>query len=332
MASHIGRRKFLATLGGAAVAWPRVARAQQGERMRRIGVLMVVAANDPEVEPRIKAFLAALQGFGWRDGENVRIDYRWAAGDAGRIRAYATELIGLTPDVIFVSSTPALAALKATRTIPTIFIGVPDPISSGFVISLARPGGNVTGITNFEFSMGGKWVGLLREIAPHIARVAILINPETPGGSSFLGPIEAAANSFAVEPIRVPVQDATDIERAIKAFAREVNGSVIVLPSPVTQLHRKVIVALVARYRLPTVYPYRYFTAAGGLMSYGVDVVDTYRRAASYVDQVLKGAKPADLPVQQPTKFELVINLKTAKELGLEIPSILLATADDVIE
>src|SRR5215475_10671627 len=236
------RRDFIQVIAGSVAAWPLAARAQHGERLRRIGVLMVVAANDPEVQPRITAFLAALQGFGWRDGENIRIDYRWAAGNAGRIRAYATELIGLTPDVIFVSSTPALAALKATRTIPTIFIGVPDPVSSGFVMSLARPGGNVTGLTNFEFSMSGKWVGLLREIAPHIARVAILINPETPGGSSFLGPIEAAANSFAVEAIRVPVQDATDIERAIKAIAREVNGSVIVLPSPLTQLHRKVIV------------------------------------------------------------------------------------------
>jgi len=327
----VKRRDFVTLLGGAA-AWPLAARAQQSERRRRIGVLMVVAESDPEAQPRIAAFLAGLQSLGWRDGQNVRIDYRWAAGNAGRIRAYATELIGLTPDVIFVSSTPALAALKATRTVPTIFIGVPDPVSSGFVTSLARPGGNVTGITNFEFSMGGKWVGLLRDIAPHITRVAIMINPQTPGGSSFLGPIEAAATSFAVKPIRVPVQDATDIERAIEAFAREVNGSVIVLPSPVTELHRNVIVALVARYRLPTIYPYRYFTAAGGLMSYGVDVVDIYRRAALYVDQVLKGAKPADLPVQQPTKFELVINSKAAKELGLEIPSILLATADDVIE
>jgi putative ABC transport system substrate-binding protein len=326
------RRHFITLLGGAAAAWPLAARAQQADRMKRIGVLMVVAENDPEAQPRIAAFLAGLQSLGWKDGQNVRIDYRWAAGNAGRVRAYATELIGLTPDVIFVSSTPALAALKATRTIPIIFIGVPDPVSSGFVMSLARPGGNVTGITNFEFSMGGKWVGLLRDIAPHIARVAIMINPQTPGGSSFLGPIEAAATSLAVEPTRVPVLDATDIERTIKAFAHEVNGSVIVLPSPVTQLHRKVIVALVARYRLPTIYPYRYFTAAGGLMSYGVDVVDIYRSAASYVDQVLKGANPADLPVQQPTKFELVINSKTAKELGLEIPSILFATADDVIE
>ena len=325
------RREFITLLGGAAAAWPLATRAQQPGGMRRIGVLMVIAENDPEAQPRIAAFLAGLQAFGWKDGRNVRIDYRWAADDTGRMRAYATELIDTAPDVIFVSSTPALAAL-GTRTIPIIFVGVPDPISSGFVVSLARPGGNVTGITNFEFSMGGKWVGLLREIAPRIARVAIMINPETPSGSSFLGPIEAAATSFAVEPIRVPVQDTTDFEHTIEAFARELNGSVIVLPSPVTQFHRNVIVALVARYRLPTIYPYRYFTAAGGLMSYGVDVLDTYRRAAYYVDQVLKGAKPADLPVQRPTKFELVINLKTANALGLKVPDKLLALADEVIE
>jgi putative ABC transport system substrate-binding protein len=326
------RREFITLVGGAAAVWPLGARAQQGERMRRIGVLMVVAESDPEAQPRIAAFLAGLQSLGWRDGQNVRIDYRWAAGNAGRMRAYATELIGLTPDVIFVSSTPALAALKATRTLPIVFVGVPDPVQSGFVVSLPRPGGNVTGITNFEFSMGGKWVGLLREIAPRTARVAIMINPETPGGSSFLGSIEAAATSLAVEPIQAPVQDAADIERTIEAFARELNGSVIVLPSPVTQFHRKVIVALVARYRLPTIYPYRYFTEAGGLISYGVDVLDIYRRAASYVDRVLKGAKPDELPVQQPTKFELVINFKTAKTLGLQIPATLLAIADEVIE
>jgi putative ABC transport system substrate-binding protein len=326
------RRNFIALLSGTMVAWPHAGRAQQTDGMRRIGVLMVVAENDPEARPRIAAFLATLQSSGWRDGRNVRIDYRWAAGDTGRMRAYATELIGLTPDVIFVSSTPALAALRETRTIPIVFIGVPDPIGSGFVMSLARPGGNVTGITNFEFSMGGKWVELLRDVAPRIARVAIMINPQTPGGSSFLGPIEAAAASLAVEPIRVPVQDAADIERTIEAFAHELNSGMIVLPSPVTQLHRKLIVALVAHHRLPTVYPYRYFAAIGGLMSYGVDVVDTYRRAAAYVDQILKGAAPADLPVQQPTKFELVINLKTAKALELEIPPMLLGSADEVIE
>jgi putative ABC transport system substrate-binding protein len=325
------RREFIMAVGGA-TAWPLAVRAQQADGMRRIGVLMVIAETDPEAQPRIAAFLAGLQSFGWIEGRNIQIHYRWAAGDPARTRTYATELIGLTPDVIFVSSTPALAALKESRTIPIIFVGVPDPIGSGFVVSLARPGGHVTGISNFEFSMGGKWVGLLREIAPRTARVAIMINPGTPGGPSFLGPIEAAAALLSIDSIRFPVQGAADIERTIEAFGREPDGGVIVLPSPVTQFHRKVIVALVARYRLPTVYPYRYFTAAGGLMSYGVDVLDTYRRAASYVDQVLKGAKPADLPVQQPTKFELVINSKTAEALGLEIPPMLLAQADEVIE
>jgi putative ABC transport system substrate-binding protein len=272
------RREFIAGIGSTA-AWPVVARAQQGNRVRRIGVLMVIEENDPDAQPGIAAFLAGLHAFGWKEGRNVRIDYRWAAGDIDRMRAYATELIDLAPDAIFVSSAPALAAL-GTRTIPIIFIGVPDPISSGFVASLARPGGNATGISNFEFSMGGKWVGLLREIAPRITRVAIMINPETPSGYSFLPPIEAAATSFVVEPIRVPVQDATDFEHTIEALARELNGSLIVLPSPVSQFHRKVIVALAARYQLPAIYPYRYFTEAGGLMSYGVDVLDTYRRAA----------------------------------------------------
>jgi putative ABC transport system substrate-binding protein len=328
----MNRREFMTLLGGTAAAWPLVARAQQSGRVRRIGALMGIAENDPESQARITAFLQRLQELGWTEGHNVRIDYRFAGGDTRRMRAYAAELVGLAPDVILVQSNDGLAALRQeTRTVPIVFAVVADPVGSGFVESLARPGGNITGFTIFEPSLGGKWLQALKEIAPGVTRVAAILHPETTANVEFLRAAEAAASSFGVTLTAAGVHDAAEIERAVTAFATEPNGGLVV-PHPVTAAHRDLIIGLAARHRLPAVYSFRFFATAGGLMAYGNDAVDLFRRAASYVDRILKGEKPGELPVQAPTKFELVINLKTANALGLTVPPNLVARADEVIE
>jgi putative tryptophan/tyrosine transport system substrate-binding protein len=328
------RREFIALIGGAAVAWPAVARAQQAERMRRIGVLMGFPESDSQAQSYIAAFRDGLQKLGWTDGRNVRIDTRWAAFDAESRQRFAKELIALQPDLILSHTTPTTAALlQQTRTIPIVFATVTDPIGSGFVASLPRPGGIVTGFTLVEPTMAAKWVELLKEIAPRVNRVAMLFNPTTATYADyFLKPFKAAAASFAVAAIAAPVRDMSELESVVAAQAREPNGGLIVMPDSFTDAHRVEITSLVARYRLPAVYAYRFFTERGGLLSYGADLSDNFRRAADYVDRVLKGEKPADLPVQAPTKFELAINLKTAKVLGLTVPPSLLARADEVIE
>jgi putative ABC transport system substrate-binding protein len=331
------RREFITLLGGAAAAgaWPLVARAQQPERVRRIGVLMVDAESDPEGQSHAKAIRDGLKQLGWTEGSNVKIDYRWAAGDAGLIRTFAKELVELQPEVILARSTPATAVLKAeTRTIPIVFTTVSDPIGSGFVANLAHPGGNITGFTNFESSISGKWLGLLKEIAPRITQVGAMYNPETaPYAPYYLRPLEVAAKSFSAEPISVVVHNDADIERAIAGLARESNGGLIILPDAfTTSSHRTQIIEQAARHHVPAVYPYGFIAVEGGLMSYGIDVTDLYQRAASYIDRIFHGTKPSDLPVQQPTKFELVINLNTAKSLGLTVPATLLTRADEVIE
>jgi putative tryptophan/tyrosine transport system substrate-binding protein len=327
------RRQFLTLLGGAAVAWPLVAHAQQVEKMRRIGVLMPFAADDPEAKARLAAFHQSLQQLGWTDGRNVRIDIRWGAGEPERIRRYATELVALAPDVILASTTPAMGEVQqATRTIPIVFVQVVDPVAAGFVDSLARPGGNVSGFTPFEYSISGKWLELLREVAPRVTRVAVIRDPAISVGIGQLASIQSVAPGFGVELTPVGVRDAGEIERAITAFARSSNDGLILTGSALAYIHRELIVALAARHKLPAVYSDRVFVTDGGLISYGPDRVDQYRRAASYVDRILKGEKPADLPVQAPTKYELVINLKTAMALGLDLHWILQQRADEVIE
>ncbi len=329
----MNRRHLIALLGGAAVARPLVTRAQQPDRMRRIGVLMAQAADDPEYQNRVAAFLQGLEQLGWADGRNVRIDYRWGVGDAGRTRRYAAELVALAPDVILASGTSTVAPLQqATRTVPIVVANVVDPVGAGFVASLARPGGNATGFTLFEYSTSGKWPELLKEIAPRVTRAAVIRDPTQGSGTSQFAVIQAVAPSFGVEVRPVDARDAGEIERGITAFARGSNGGLIVLGSGLAIFHRQLIITLAARHRLPAVYAFRYFVTGGGLISYGPDSIDPWRRAAGYVDRILKGEKPADLPVQAPTKYELVINLKTAKALGLTVPDTLLARADEVIE
>src|SRR5262245_1220491 len=333
MASHLGRRKFLATLGGAAVAWPFAARSQQSERMRRIGVLMNLAADDPEAPARVAAFAQGLGELGWTVGRNVMIDYRWGAVDAERIRTSVAELVALAPQVILANSAQAVAALlQATRTVPIVFVVLPDPVGAGFVNSLARPGGNVTGFLAFEFGMGAKRLEMLKEVAPQTTRVAMMRDPTVVTGAGQFGAVQAMAPSVGVELSPIDVRDAGEIEHAVTAFARSPNGGLIVTGGPLASLHRDVIIKVAARHRLPAIYAYRYFVTSGGLISYGPDILDQFRRAAGYVDRILKGEKPADLPVQAPTKYELVINLKTARALGLEVPPTLLARADEVIE
>jgi putative tryptophan/tyrosine transport system substrate-binding protein len=325
------RRQFITLLGGAAAAWPLTARAQEPDRMRRIGVLMNLAADDPEGEARLKAFVQGLQQLGWTDGRNVRIDYRWAAGDAGRFHRYAEELVALVPDVILASATPSVQALQqATRTVPIVFAIVADPVGAGFVDSLARPGGNVTGFTPFEYGISGKWLELIKELAPRVTRVAVLRDLTI--GLGQLGAIQSVAPSLGIELRPVNVRDADEIERSIAAFAQGSNGALIVTASTSAIIHRKLITTLAARNKLPAVYDTRHWVTGGGLMSYGPDFRDQFRRAAGYVDRILRGEKPADLPVQAPTKYELVINLTTAKALGLTVPDSLLARADEVIE
>jgi putative tryptophan/tyrosine transport system substrate-binding protein len=325
------RRDFIWLLGGATTAWPLAARAQEGQRMRRIGALMNLAADDPEALGRITAFVQDLQHLGWTNGRNVRIDARWAAGNADNFRKYAAELVALAPDGILATSTQAVAALQqATHTVPIVFVLVIDPVGAGLVASLARPGGNTTGFTVFEYGMSGKWVELLKEIAPGVRRVAVLRDLAI--GIAQLAAIQAVAPSFGVELSVIGVRDADEIESAVAAFARSPNGGLIVTASTSALIHRELISTLAARHGLPAVYSFRYFVMAGGLISYGPDSIDPYRRAAGYVDRILKGEKPADLPVQAPTKYELVINLKTARALGLEVPATLLARVDEVIE
>ena len=327
------RRDFITLVGGAAAAWPLAARAQQREKMRRIGVLMNLAADDPVSQARMNAFVQALQQSGWTDGVNVRIDTRWAAADPERFRRYATELVALAPDVILASTSPSVAAVQqASHAVPIVFANVTDPVGQGFVESLARPGGNTTGFSVYEYGIGPKWLELLKEVAPGVQRVAVLRDAALVAGGGLLGAIQGVAPSFGVEVSPLGVRDASEIERGITGFADRSNGGLIVLASPLTAFHREPIIALAAKHRLPAVYPFRYFVGAGGLVSYGADATDLYRRAAGYVDRILKGEKPADLPVQAPTKYELVINLKTAKALGIDVPPTLLARADEVIE
>jgi putative ABC transport system substrate-binding protein len=330
------RREFVSLLGGAA-AWPlaaQAATAQPSDRVRRIAMLSGLAATDPEVQARVAALQQGLKELGWTEGRNVSIDFRWGTGERDQMRAFARELIDLKPDLIVGMTTPAVTALvQETTTIPILFVNIVDPLGRGFVSNMARPGGNVTGFLNFEFSMGGKWLETLKRIAPAVKRAALLFNPDTaPFAGSFVRVAEAAAPSFGIEPIATLAHDDGELKRTVADFAAKPAGGLIILPDAFTTGHRDLIVALAARYRLPAVYPLRVFAASGGLISDGVDPSDIFRRAASYVDRILKGANPGDLPVQAPTKFELVINLKTANALGLNVPPMLLARADEVIE
>ena len=326
------RREFIAGLAGAA-AWPLAGRAQQPERMRRIGVLSALAADDPESMGRIAALLQGLQELGWSVGRNVRIDYRWGASDADRARRSAAELVALVPDIILANGGSIMAPLQqVTRTVPIVFAAVADPVGSGFVASLARPGGNATGFANFEYGISGKWLELLKQLTPAVKRVAVLRDPTVASGSGQLGAIQAVAPGLGVELSPVNLRDVDEIERDVAEFAGKPNGGMIVTAGGAGVRHRDVVVPLAARHRLPAIYANRFFVTGGGLISYGADIAGHYRRAASYVDRILKGEKPADLPVQAPTKYELVINLKTARALGLTVPPSLLARADEVIE
>jgi putative ABC transport system substrate-binding protein len=332
MAIHIERRQFIFALGGAVVAWPLAARAQPQERMRRIGILMSLA-NDAEGQVRAKAFEQELGKLTRTVSRNFQIDYRWGMNDVERARAATAELLRLAPDVILAHGSPALRAVQqATRTIPIVFVLVSEPVAQGFVQSLAHPGGNITGFTNLEPTVGAKWLGLLKEIAPRVTRVAFIFKPGSLYSGLFYRSIEAAASKFVVEAVIAPVHEPAEIEPIMTTLGREPEGGLIFPPDTFMALHRKLIVELAARYRLPAIYPSRPYVAGGGLVSYGVDIVDQYRQAAAYIDRILRGEKPSDLPAQQPTKFELVINLKTAKALGLQIPDKLLALADEVIE
>ncbi len=327
------RRAFIAMLGGAAAAWPIAARAQPSERVRRIGVLMPVGANDPESPVRMAAFAQGLQQLGWTVGVNVLVDYRWSGGDADSVRKNAAELIALAPDVILTAGASAAGPLlQVTRTIPVVFVIVPDPVGAGFVESLARPGGNATGFLMFEYGISGKWLELLNQIAPRVKRVAVLRDPATTAGIGQFSAIQSAAPSIGVEVSPINMRDATEIERSIATFARAPDGGLILTASALAAIHRDLVITLAARHKLPVIYHNRFYVTAGGLISYGPDFTDQFRRAALYVDRILKGVKPADLPVQSPTKYVLAVNLKTAKALGLVFPQSLIATADEVIE
>jgi putative tryptophan/tyrosine transport system substrate-binding protein len=333
------RREFMALLGGAAAAWPlaapTVAVGQQNERMRHLGVLMGIAENDQQTGPFLRKFKRALQELGWIEGRNIQADYRFGASDIDRIQKFAKEIVSSQPDLIVGHTTPATAALaRETNTIPIIFLVVSDPVGSGFVASLARPGGNMTGFVNIEASMGGKWVEFLKEISPRLARVAFIYNPETAPHPYYLPPFEAAARALGLEPMPSPVRSTDDIEAVIRNLGKRSDGGLAVMPDTFTSTLRvyHLIISLAAHHRVPTIYPYRYMAAAGGLLSYGTDNVDLFRRAPDYIDRVLRGAKPAELPVQLPTKFEFVVNLRTARALDIDIPLKLRAFADEVIE
>jgi putative ABC transport system substrate-binding protein len=329
----IQRREFITLLGLSAAAWPVLARAQQGERMRRIGLLVPGDENDPVGKTIFSAFIQALAGLGWTDGRNIRIDRRWAGADINRIRALAQELVGLQPDIILTTSTAGTVALqRETRTISIVFANVGDPVASGLVARLDRPGGNVTGFATYEATLGGKWLELLSEIAPGLKRVAIMFNPDTTPVSTYLPSLETAARSLKVVPITAPVRSDVEIEAAIIALGREMRGGLVVVPDTFMFTHRAPIISAAARNHVPAVYPRSTYARDGGLLSYGSDPVDLFRRATSYVDRILRGAKPAELPVQLPTKFEIVVNLKTAKALGLAVPRSIRLGADEVIE
>jgi putative ABC transport system substrate-binding protein len=334
LGADMRRREFISLLGGAAVAWPLAAHAQQSERVRRIGVLMASAADDSENQARMAAFLQSMAQSGWIDGRNVRIDTRWATTNADDLRRHAAELAALAPDVILAASGTSTVAplLQATRTVAIVFVVVIDPVGAGFVASLARPGGNATGFLMFEYGLSGKWLELLKQVAPGVTRAAVLRDAAIASGIGQFAAVQAVAPSLGVELSPVDARDAPEIERALMAFARSGDGGLIVTPSPVANRHRNLIATLAARHGLPAVYGTRQYVAAGGLISYGPDMIEQYRRAAGYVDRILKGEKPADLPVQAPTRYELVINLKTAKALGLDLPAMLLARADEVID
>jgi putative tryptophan/tyrosine transport system substrate-binding protein len=333
LGSGMERREFITLLGSAA-AWPLVAHAQQPAGVRRVGLLLNLSENDLEAQRLITVFREGLAQSGWVDGRNLRMDFRWGGGDVGRIRAFAKELVELSPDVIVAYATPSVVALQQeTRSIPIVFLSVTDPVGQGLVASLAHPGGNITGFAVFEFSLGTKWMEVLKQIVPSLKRVTTIYNPKTaPYHPLYLNAIEKAASAFAVEPIVVEVHDDAEIERAVSTLAREPDGGLIVMPDSFNMVHRRTIIALVDRYRLPAMYYFPFFATDGGLISYGPDEVDMFRRTAGYVDRILKGEKSADLPVQAPIKYELVINLKTAKALGIDVPETLLARADRVIE
>jgi putative ABC transport system substrate-binding protein len=329
----VKRREFITLIGGAAAAWPLAARAQQNGAIRRIGVLMNRTADDPEGQTRFAAFLQGLQEAGWAVGRNARIDIRWGGDDVERERKYAAELVALVPDIILAGGTVSVAAVQqASRSVPIVFATVADPVGAGFVDSLARPGGNATGFMVFEYSLSGKWLELLKEVAPGVKRAAVLRDTANPGGIAHFSAIQAVAPTLGVEVNPINVRDAGEIERSIAAFARSANGGLVVTTTASATVHHDLIIMLAAQHKLPAVYGNCVSVASGGLVSYGPDFVDQYRRAAGYVDRILKGAKPADLPVQAPTKYELVINLKTAKSLGIDVPPTLLARADEVIE
>jgi putative tryptophan/tyrosine transport system substrate-binding protein len=329
------RRDFITLLGGAAVSWPPTARAQQPERVRRVGALMPFTADDTEAKAIVAALRQGLEELGWTDGRNIRVDYRWGGSNAERTRAYAVELVGLSPDLIFAFFNAQLAPLsRETRTIPIVFVGASDPVGAGYVASFARPGGNITGFTLYVPSLVGKWLGILKEIAPAVARVAIMVNPDTAIllGTFYLRAFETAAATFNVEPITTKVHSISDIEAATMALGQQPHSGLIVAPDTFTLTHAELITALAARHRLPAVYGFRQSAALGGLISYGPDTLDTVKRSASYIDRILKGEKPGDLPVQAPAKFELIVNLKTAKTLDLTVPPGMLMAADEVIE
>lgn len=326
------RREFIALFAGAIAAWPKIVNAQS-DRIRRIGVMLNLAPDDPETKARLAAFLQRLQEFGWTEGRNLKIDYRWGMGNLDHHRTNAAELVALAPDVILAHGSTIMGPLqRATRTVPIVFVSVSDPIAGGFVESLARPGGNATGFTSTDYGMSGKWLEILRQIAPQITRVGVIRDPDQVSGGGQLGAIQAVASLLGVGFNPLGVRDAGEIKRAITAFGQQPNGGLIVTTSALAQIHRDLIIRLAAQQRLPAIYPYRLFVTSGGLMCYGPQIVDEYRRAASYVDRIFKGEKPSALPVQQPDKFDLVINLKTAKALGLDVPPTMLARAAEVIE
>jgi putative tryptophan/tyrosine transport system substrate-binding protein len=329
------RREFITLLGGAAAAWPFAARAQQPAQIRRVGMLIGYAENDQETQARLSAFRQALEQLGWKEGRSIRLDYRFAPASPDEAQRFAKELVALHPDVLVGNSTPATAALlRETRTIPIVFVGVSDPVGSHFVATIPQPGGSITGFTNFEPSLIGKWLEILKEVAPGVTRAAVMFNPKTAPdeGAFFLDPFEPLARSLGVEPIIARVTDANEIESAVAALARKPGGSLVIMPDAFNTVHRQLIILLTARHLLPAIYPYRYQAVEGGLLSYGVDTVDLMRQAAPYVDRILKGEKPADLPVQAPVKFELVVNLRAARVIGLTVPAAIIARADEVIE
>jgi putative ABC transport system substrate-binding protein len=330
---HLKRREFVTLLGGTAAAWPVAARAQQGERIRRIGVQVSGLESDPEMQARLDSLRHGLERVGWSVGRNILFDYRFSGGDPARFQSLAQELVSLRPDVLVAFTTPVAAALqRQTRTIPIVFVNVSDPIGSGLIADLARPGGNLTGLLLYEEGITGKWLALLKEIAPALGRAALIANPGTTPYEYFVRSARIAAASLAIVVVPTPVTDAADVERAITSFAREPNGGLVLLPSATVIEHRDLVITLAARHRVPAVYPFRFFVSAGGLMSYGTDLVEQHRQVAFYVDRILRGASAADLPVQAPTKYETVLNLRAAKALGLEVPPTLLVRADEVIE